>query len=241
MNHQKTIFDRIGDHIVKHSREIGLATLFIAAVGAGFGGYSWYKARLSRDAHKAYAKAAALVSARVVGKDESKGIFETAFTSKREKWEAVARAFGEVYAKNSSIGIGVMAGAAQVNALLKLNKKDEAKRVLSLLVNDIPSPALHALYKMTYALMLVDSDAAGEHTRGINMLKAMARDGNSPVQDSALYHLGNYYWHAKNSEQARNYWKQLVMTFEKETKHPSSWVEKAQKKLAMIDEQQEQG
>jgi len=236
---QKTIFDRIGDHLVKHSRQLAFAGAFVAAVGAGLSGYSWYKNHTSRQGHKAYAKAAALLNARVINKGDQKGLLETTFTSEAEKWQAVADAFGKVYSMYARTGIGEMAGAAHVNALLKIGKRDEARAVLSKLATHISSPQLRQLYSVTYALTLLDSAQEDDVENGLSMLKKIARNTSSPVQDSALYHLGDYYWYKDDTANVLNYWKQLMLSFDKGGQNVSPWVAKAKERLALIEPAQD--
>jgi TolA-binding protein len=49
-----------------------------------------------------------------------------------------------------------------------------------------------------------------------------------------LYNLGEYYWHAKNFDEAKNYWNQLILKYGKSAQKPSTWVELARPKLKLI-------
>ena len=67
------------------------------------------------------------------------------------------------------------------------------------------------------------------------MLKRMAEQDDTISHDTALYRLGEYYWHIKNFKESRNYWNQLLLKYGKSEKYPSPWVSAAKEKLRLID------
>ena len=80
--------------------------------------------------------------------------------------------------------------------------------------------------------MLLDEKDSAE---GLGMLKKLALDEKGVAHDLSLYHLGDYYWHKKNFDEARNYWNQLILRYGKDQKYASPWVAAAKEKLVLID------
>ncbi len=235
MEHSKTIIERLVDQAVVYRKELVLAAALTCIGGAGTAGYFFYKDYVAKQAHKAYAGALQLQQARILKDNESPGLFEVSFASGVEKWKAVEKAFGDVYAEYNHVGIGVMAGAAQVQALLRLGRYDEARNVLADVIARITSPELRALYTLTYARLLIDSGLEIEQQKGVSLLSQLASTKDSAVHDSALYYLGLHYWLMRDTTSAANYWKQLVMQYENYERKSSPWVDKAKEKLALLD------
>ena len=235
MEYQKTIVERLVDCVYTYRREVVLLFALMGVVGGSVTGYFWYKDQIARRAHKEYAAVLELRDARVVTGDEIKGAFETTFTSETEKWEAVANAFGQVYADYPHVGVGIMAGAAQSQALVRLGRFDEARAISADVVSRITSPQLRSLYTLVYAQMLVDSSIEQDVEKGLGMLAKLAATKESPAHDSALYYLGLHYWYNNQFASARNYWNQLILHYQNEATHVSPWVSIVQEKLALID------
>jgi len=236
MEHAKTVIERLFDKAVAYKKELVLSAAVIAVSGAGIAGYFFYKTHVAKLAHKAYAQALVLENARVLKEgDEHSATLNKTFLSADEKWQAVADAFGAVYADFNHVGIGVMAGAAQAQALIRLGKLDKARTVLADVLARITSPELRALYSLTYARLLMDSDVEVEQQKGVTLLSQLASTKDSAVHDSALYYLGLHYWLSDDTVSATNYWKQLVMQYDTPDKKSSPWVSKVKEKLALVE------
>jgi cytochrome c-type biogenesis protein CcmH/NrfG len=235
MEYRKTIVERLIDCLYTYRREVLLVFALMGVVGGSVTGYFWYKDRIARRAHKEYAAVLELRDARVVKGDEIKGAFETTFTSEQDKWEAVSAAFGKVYNKYTHIGVGIMAGAAQAQSLVRLGRFDEARTIISDVISRVTSPQLRALYTLNYAQMLVDSTDQQEVETGLGMMAKLAATKESPVHDSALYYLGLHYWYTSDFASARNYWSQLMLHYQSDVAHSSPWVSMVQEKLALIE------
>lgn len=235
MEYRKTVVERLVDCLYTYRREVLLVFALMCVVGGSVTGYFWYKDLIACRAHKEYAAVLELRDARVVKGDEIKGAFETTFTSDEEKWEAVGHAFGEVYKKYSHVGIGIMAGAAQAQALVRLGKFEQARTIIAEVVSRINSPQLRAVYTLTHAQMLVDSDNEQDAEQGLGMMAKLAATKESPSHDSALYYLGLHYWYSGDFASARNYWNQLMLHYQGDEQHSSPWVSIVQEKLALID------
>ncbi len=235
MEHTKTVIERLFDRAVAYKKELFLSAALIAVSGVSITGYFWYKNRVAQFAHRAYAQALTLEQARVIKEGDTPASFEKIFLTSTEKWEAVAQAFGAVYAEYNNSGIGVMAGAAQAQALIRLGKVDQARTVLGDVVARITSPELRALYSLTYARLLMDSDVVAEQQKGVGLLSQLASTKDSAVHDSALYYLGLHYWLTNDVIAATNYWKQLVMQYDNTDKKNSPWVSKVKEKLALVE------
>jgi len=240
MEYSKTLVERIFDRAVAYRRELLLSAALITAGAGGVSGYFFYKNVVARQAHKAYAKALELQQARVLKAGEMPGVFETTFNNSEEKWTAVGKAFGQVYADYGHVGVGVMAGAAQAQALVRLNKKEEARTVLGDVTGRIPSPELRALHTLTYARLLLDSEQEADRQKGLALLAQLAATADSVVHDSALYYLGLHHWHNHETSSAANYWRQLIALYDSFDRKGSPWVSKAKEYLTLIGEQGEE-
>lgn len=237
MEHQKTIVEQIMSRVVEYRREVLLGVALVMVAASSVGGYFWYKDRIARSAHKAYSQACALRDARVLKGDERAGAFEISFTDESEKWAAVADAFGEVYAQYPHVGIGVMAGAAQVQALARVGKFSEARDLMAHVLPRVTSPQLRALFTVTYAQLLLDSDQDVDVQKGVTLLAQAAATKDNPIQDTALYYLGLYYWYKSDFSNARNYWNQLVLQYSADDQNGSPWVSLAQENLALLSDE----
>lgn len=235
MEHAKTIIERLFDKAVAYRKELVLAAAVIAVSSTGIAGYFFYKTRVAQLAHKAYAQALQIENARIVKEGDVSASFEKTFLTATEKWQAVADAFGAVYADYNHVGVGVMAGAAQVQALIRLGKIDQARTLLADVLARISAPELRSLYSLTYARLLMDSDQEVEQQKGLTMLSQLAATKDSAVHDSALYYLGLHYWLNDDMVAATNYWKQLVMQYDTPDKKSSPWVSKVKEKLALVE------
>jgi hypothetical protein len=235
MEHSKTIIERLLDQAAVYRKELVLAAALTCIGGAGTAGYFFYKEYVAKQAHKSYASALQLQQARVLKENETPGVFEVTFTNGLEKWQAVEKAFAHVYAEYNHVGIGVMAGAAQVQALLRLGRDEQARTLLADVLARITSPELRSLYTLTYARLLIDSAQEVDQQKGVSLLAQLAATKDSAVHDSALYYLGLHYWLMRDTTSAANYWKQLVMQYEGYERKNSPWVDKAKEKLALLD------
>ncbi len=235
MEYSKTVVERLFDRAMNYRKELLLSATLVVVSGASITGYFFYKDFVSKQGHKAYAGAMQLLQARVLKENEAKGPFELAFTSKKEKWQAVAEAFSKVYAQYSHVGIGAMAGAAQAQALLHLGDEAQARTVLADVLTHINEPNILALYTLTYARLLIDSPVEGDKERGMSLLTQLAATKENAVHDSALYYLGLEYWLSDDMASAANYWKQLIAQYDSADRKSSPWVSKVKEKLALID------
>ena len=235
MEYSKTVIERLFDRAVTYRKELFLSAALVAVSGGSIAGYFLYKDRVARFAHKAYANALQLQQAPIVKDGQVSSAFETIFVSAEAKWQAVADAFGKVYADYNNVGIGVMAGAAQVQALIRLGKTSQARTLLADVLARITSPELRSLYSLTYARLLIDSDVEAEQQKGVSLLSQLASTKDCGAHDSALYYLGLYYWLSHDTVSATNYWKQLVMQYEGFDKKNSPWVSRVKEKLALVE------
>jgi len=161
------------------------------------------------------------------------------FSTEKEKWERVTSVFKDAYESHSGAGIAPIFLAYRAEALVKLDKLDEAIEVLRQAIAGMSNGQTRELYQAKLALMLLDNKK--DTSVGLETLKKLAADDQSVVRDLALYHLGEHYWYAKNFTEAKNYWNQLLLSYKSTDKgsslgdRPSPWVALAQEKLRVID------
>jgi|SaaInlLV_10m_DNA_2_1039722.scaffolds.fasta_scaffold00107_42 tetratricopeptide (TPR) repeat protein len=216
---------------------IGLSTiLFISVVVTGH--FFWVKTREER-AHRALVNSLEYFNAPVVAADKEEETLDftdkKSFANEKEKWEKVAEVFRNAHKKNKSSGIAAMFLAYYSEALINLDKIEEAIVVLSGAIDAMKNYEIREYYRLKLALMKIDSNEGSTVTEGLAALIKLAADEKSIVHDSALYNLGLHYWSNKNFDEAKNYWNQLLLKYGKDSDIPSPWAEKAEEKLGLID------
>lgn len=205
---------------------VGLVVFLI-----GWGGYKLYtkhtyavqaKAQLQfSEALEVYNKALAM---------ELLGIHkgENTFT----EWDDAELAFRIGYEQNKNSGIAPFFLAYQAQSLAHqgdyakaLSILDEAQKRFAKDVN------WSYLFKITRSLMLFNSD---QHS-ALESLRLLAYDEKNPLNDMALYYLGEYYYAQQDLEQAKKVFNDVVV---KDTKNvldiQSPWVELAKNRLQQV-------
>ncbi|MCK4517873.1 tetratricopeptide repeat protein [Candidatus Babeliales bacterium] len=238
------------DDLVKKIKECQIQVLIglgiVAFIIGGVYGLGYYKQRREERAYQTLVSAMKYFDAPVAKKsEEHQGnldfLEKKEFSTEKEKWERVASTFKDAYDSYSGAGIAPIFLAYRAEALVQLDKLDEAIEVLRQAIAGMSNGQTRELYQAKLALMLLDTKEEKEASVGLETLKKLAADEQSVVRDLALYHLGQHYWYAKNFIEAKNYWNQLLLSYKSDGKgasigdRPSPWVALAQEKLRVID------
>jgi tetratricopeptide (TPR) repeat protein len=168
-------------------------------------------------------------------KDDLAFMNKKEFRSNEEKWEKVEEVFQKAYENNSSSGVAPLFLAFQAEALTQRGKMAEAVALLRQVIALLSAVEIKDYYRGKLALLLIDTKSEGGVEEGVGILKQLALDDQGVAHDVALYHLGHYYWYMKKFAEARNYWNQLLIKYEKNEEYPSAWVPMAKEKLKLID------
>lgn len=223
------------EQLFEYRKKITIAAVLIAVIGGGWLVRSSHRVRQAQTAHKAFADGMKYFDAPVRGaSDEEYHISQHVFATEVEKWTKVAQVFTEGYDKNQGCDIAPLFLAMKAEALVQLKKYADARAALTTMLAIMPVSALYDYYQIKLALLNVDSGEQALVDSGLAQLQATAADTKNAAQDLALYHLGYYYWHQKNFDQAKNYWNQLEHAFGPETKNPSPWYAQIKNKLKLI-------
>lgn len=215
---------------------IGLVT----ALSGGVLGYLYYKKMRAEAAYTTLTEALEYFDAPVKKDIDSKDddfnfLNKKEFTSDTEKWKKVDAVFKAGYESHRGSGVAPFFLVYRSEALIKQNNLPEAIEVMRVALSSMPNHKVKSYYRVKLALMLIDARSATAVEEGTKILKEISRDEKSIAHDKALYFLGEYFWYEKKFNEAKNYWNQLLLGYEKQDKHPSPWVEQAKEKLRLID------
>lgn len=229
-------FYKIIDFAIARKRKliIGAAILVSALVFSI--GYVYYKNKLQERAHKSFVRALKIYDAKIGAKSENMlDVDFKSFSTPEEKWTAVTNVFKEGFENYKSAGIAPFFLVYESEALLNLGKVDESIEVLRQALNLMGKKnAAYSYFNIKLALMLIDTKKQELEKEGIEVLKEIAHDSKNSANDLALYRLGEYFWFAKNYDEAKNYWNQLNVAYGKKSAHPSAWAAQAQIRLKLI-------
>lgn len=221
------------------SQLIAILSISLALVGIT-SGYLYYKKVREEGAHKALVSALEYFDAPIKTSTEAKEddlsfLDKKEFKTSEEKWTKVNKVFKKAYEDNAGSGIAPMFLVYRSTALVNLNKMSKAIELTRMAISKMKSWSVKNFFQVKLALMLVDSGQELDLKRGLEMLRKAANQEGHVAQDTALYNLGQYYWHAKNFDEAKNYWNQLILKFSEQKEHRSPWVDVAKEKLRLID------
>jgi tetratricopeptide (TPR) repeat protein len=229
--------------VKEHQNRILAIIGLIAAISGGMLGYLYYKRMRAERAYTALTEALEYFDAPVKKADDAKDddfnfLNKKEFTSEAEKWTKVDSVFKSGYEANEGSGIAPFFLAYRAEALVKLNNLPKAIEIMRIALSRMPNHKVKSYYEVKLALMLIDARSAAAVEEGVKILKKLSRDDKNIAHDTALYFLGEYFWYEKKFNEAKNYWNQLLLEYEKEVtqdKYPSPWVGPAKEKLRLID------
>jgi hypothetical protein len=209
-----------------------------AVIGFGSWGYLSYREKCEEKAYRTLVASLEYFDAPIKSENKETDLAfldQKEFKTEAEKWEKVATVFKEAYSAHRSSGIAPMFLVYQSQALANLGKTAEAIPVLREAIERMKSEPVKGFYQVKLALMLIDEKSE----EGVTLLKQLAAKESSGAHDTALYQLGEYYWHVNNFDEARNYLNQLVLKYGKLERYVSPWVTPAKEKLRLIDSEVE--
>jgi tetratricopeptide (TPR) repeat protein len=230
--------------VKEHQNRILAIIGLVAAISGGVFGYFYYKKMRAEAAYAALTEALEYFDAPVKKDGDSKEkevvddfnfLNKKEFTGDSQKWEKVNTVFKTGYEAHKSSGVAPFFLVYRAEALVKLNNLPEAIEVMRAALSRMPNHKVKSYYNVKLALMLVDVRSAVAVEEGVKILKEIARDDKNIAHDMALYFLGEYFWYEKKFNEAKNYWNQLLLAYEKQDKYQSPWVEPAKEKLRLID------
>ena len=212
----------------------------IVVLSAGTFSYFYYKQNREEKAFRALTSSLEYFEAPITKaedrRDDDLSIFEKKeFSNEQEKWEKVESIFREEYNNFKNSNIAPFFLAYQAEALIKLGKLKDAVEALEIAIPKITDNNAKSFYKVKLALIQISTKEEMLIQTGLGALKSMASEENNPTHDLVLYYLGEYYWHQKNFKESKNYWNQLILKYDQDSKHPSPWSLEAKKKLKLID------
>lgn len=198
---------------------IGLAALLL--IGGAYTGYKYYYRGIQRAAQRDFAQAMQTYNEAVGGQAKKENI-----------WNEVEFAFKTGYEQNKSSSIAPFFLAYQSEALLKLNNKEEAYKVLTQAVDSMKSPFSY-FYQIKQALMEIDMNQAD---KGVKQLESLANDTKNQFADLANFYLAEYYWSKNDITNAQKHFALVASktSDDKESIAQAPWVQSAQEKLEQL-------
>lgn len=205
---------------VKYARELFLAIILLVVAALGFFSYRWYTSYREQSAQQALADAIELFR-------------KASASGSADDWSSVATQLQLAYDQHSHSYSAPYFLAFKSQALAELGKDDEARSTMEAMIKAVPaSSPLAPLFKIRYALMLLDAADEADQHRGLQTLESLAQDTHNRFQDMALFYLGDYYAAEGKTEQARQIWHELIS--KQETFASSPWVQEAQERIGYL-------
>ena len=195
-------------------------------------GYIYHRNNIQVAAHRNFIKVLKAFNA-PIAQTPSKVPDRITFVSENEKWESVNKQFSEAYENNKSSSIASMFRVFQGEALINLNKLDQAIDCFFEAIKIMPNGYLKEHYRMKLVLMQLDSKNKSQNIEGLKTLEQLALNHKSVVHDKALYYLGLYFWITKKFDAAKNYWQQFLVKYGDE-KHLEEEIKLAKSKLDLV-------
>lgn len=223
------------DTMLNNRKQVLLGVAGVLVLTGSIVGYTYYNQWNQAAAHKDFVQALRYYEAPVTGSKTVMTADVVEFSTDEEKWKNVEAMFEQGFQKHGSTGLGSMFQVYQVDALTRLGKIDEAIEKLTSAIATIPSKEVKDFYTLKLALMKFDSAHKERVQEGLAQLKAIAENEQNNAHEAALYYLGEYYWSAKDYDQVKNYWQQLMVKYGlKEAKKRSGFSEIVRAKLKLI-------
>lgn len=227
--------DNTAEFFKKHQRVVILGLTGIALASAAGTAYWYYKGYVREQSHKAFVEALKYYDG-TIGATPSSTQDQLTFANEEEKWTKTAQAFNQAHSDYSSSELAPLCKVMEAEAFLNLGQTDKAHALLESSVDAINNDAMRDFYRIKLALIKIDTEKETEIQKGINILKTLSDNAQSPAHESALYYLGAYYWTKKEFNQARNCWQMLLVKYgAADTKHQSTYAEKVKEKLALLN------
>ncbi len=151
------------------------------------------------------------------------------------KWVTVEKEYRQAYERNKRAGIGPMFEVYQADALVAQGKHDEAITHVENASHALASRELKDFMQLKLALMKLDSKHAIVQKDGLALLKSIAENSKHYANEAGLYYLGYFYFAQNDTQQAKNYWQQLMVKYGmKEMRQQSGFAEQTRGKLKLI-------
>lgn len=207
----------------KNNRLFAVALAIVLLAGLAYMGYKYHYRGVQRAAQKDFAQAMQTYNEAVTGQAKKENI-----------WNEVEFAFKTGYEQNKSSSFAPFFLAYQSEALLKLNNKEEAYKVLTQAIDSMKSKSPFSyFYQVKQALMQIDMN---QEENGVKHLQNLANDTNNQFTDLANYYLGEYYWSKNDISNAQKHFELVSKPSleNKDQKTESPWVHYAQEKLEQL-------
>jgi len=230
MNLEKTSLNSLQkatNWVVLNYKKVIIISGVVFLVGGFFLTYKFYRDSLEQSAHASFVSCVNVLDA----KGQVDG---TPFRSEQEKWTKVAEVFEEGYKKNKSASIAPMFLAFKAEALINLGKINESIELLKKVVSLLSEGALKDSYILKLALLQIDSGNEALLSDGILKLVMLSEKDKSPVNDIALFRLGEYYLIKQDIVAAKKYLNILVLNYGNKKENTSIWAKKGLEKLSLI-------
>lgn len=193
-----------------------VAAVLVALVGGGFYGCKWYRAGQEEIAQRIFSQ----------NVQEYERVVQE---GKKEDWASVETLFKIGYNQYPHSVFAPFFLLYQSEAMIKQDKKDEARELLDKAINAMSSSSdLYPLFNIKKALLTFDLNP----TQAVDQLKALAADSSSHFSDAAAYYLGQYYWMNNDDKQAKEVWQKMIDATKTDKKlGQSPWASLAQEKI----------
>lgn len=147
-------------------------------------------------------------------------------------WPNAELVFRLGFQENGSTAMAPYFLAFQAEALLHMDKFEQARTCMEQAVSLSYGTPIYYLYATKHALMMMDDAETSNVQKGLDMLDRLAQDEKNSTRDMALYYLGLYHWEKDEREKATKTWDLLAQLTIKEPASP--WAQLALEKSEHI-------
>lgn len=220
-----------------YKKQLLMAAAAVTGLAVCYFGYGQYRKHAMVSAHKEFVSAMKVFDAPLKDDGRKVRLQDLVFATAEEKWNRVNEAFERGYNNHKGSGLAGMFLAYRAQALLHLDRIDEAVVLLRQAIGCMSGAELIQGYTLKLALVEMDTKDAAMQKVGLDRLTAIAQDSSNSFCDAALYHLGLKYFVEKNFKEAKNYFGQLKLKYgsELDADKVSVWAQRAVEKLKLME------
>lgn len=203
----------------KNNRLFAIGLAVVLLIGGTYTGYKYYYKGIQRVAQRDFSQAMQTYNEAIGGQAKKENI-----------WTEVEFAFKTGYQQNKSSTLAPFFLAYQSEALLKLNNKEEAYKVLTQAVDSMKSPFSY-FYQVKQALMEIDMN---QLDKGVKHLESLANDIHNQFADLANFYLAEYYWSQNDISNAQKHFALVAQASSENKESRAPWVQASLEKLEQL-------
>lgn len=227
--------ERAVDFALEYKTFVFAGALSLALASGGIVWYRWQATHKAQQAHKTLVETLKIFQSPIQKASDQEKRDPSKFYSASEKWAHIATVCADAYQQYSSTTLAPFFLTYQADALLNMQKHEEALPLLKKAYSRLKNQALKDFLGVKIALVAMDCSSQATQQEGFLELKRLAENTNHTAHEYALYSLGLYFWDNKEFAQAKNYWQQMLVKYARsDARSGGVYTEQVKSKLALI-------